>query len=98
MQGIGRKFRPTAAHSYGNRDKRKGPDGINRRGNADSFFFPLHSADIFFRLVPGSHQLVAAAKAPQAKVRTGAQNQPALFSAGAISSSTPAIFAVTEDV
>ena len=41
-----------------------------------------HTADIFFCLMPGGHDLMSAAKASQAKISTGTKYQPPFFSAG----------------
>jgi hypothetical protein len=43
------------------------------------FFLSDYITDVLFRLVPGCHYFMAAAKALQSKVRTGAQNFPLLL-------------------
>jgi hypothetical protein len=42
---------------------------------------PDDLADVFFRLEPGCHDLMAAAKTSQAKIRPGSQHKPSLFTA-----------------
>ena len=42
----------------------------------------LHAFDILLGLMPGGHDLVAAAHAAQAEICAGAQAEPALFAAG----------------
>lgn len=42
----------------------------------------FHRFDVLFRLVPGGHDLMAAAQTPQAEICAGAQHQPFLLPAG----------------
>ena len=42
----------------------------------------MHLANIFFCFKPGYHDLMTASHTFESKIRTGSQNQPALFSAG----------------
>ena len=45
-------------------------------------FLAFHGFDILLGLVPGGHDLMAAAQTPQAEICAGAQHQPFLLPAG----------------